>query len=586
MTKIARKNLVGWATTLAVLFLLIQVACDLYLPTVTSELVDKGIMQRNFAYIWKDGIYMLVVAAIGLAAAAGNVYFAATQAMQVGEKLRQQIFHRILRFSSKEINQFGDSSLITRSTNDIVQIQNVMVQALRMMLQSPIMLVAACVLAYVREPRLTRVFLISLPILAVVVLVVMYLAVPLFKSIQKKTDRINLVFREGLTGVRVIRAFREEHREQARFQAANEDYTQTGIKAFTLVSFLFPVMTLILSLTNVGIILLGSHLSAGMTMQVGNLIAFLTYATQIMISFMMLSMIFVFVPRASASAARVNAVLEEPISVADVPADQQVQIPAGQPASLSFDRVDFRYEGAEKLALHDLNFRVKAGQTLAIIGGTGSGKSTLVNLIPRLFDIKSGEIKVDGQPIKRLSQRDLHNAISITQQRAVLFSGTIRSNLQFGNEKATDEQMWHALEVAQAADFVKEAGGLDTPVEQDGSNFSGGQRQRLAIARTLIKPASIYIFDDSFSALDFKTDAKLRLALRDDPQIQQAVTVIVAQRVSTVADADLILVLDEGEVVGQGTHDELRAENKTYQQIVESQIQKGDEERASRTQKD
>lgn len=455
-----------------------------------------------------------------------------------------------------------------------------------MMLQSPIMLVAACVLAYVREPRLTRVFLISLPILAVVVLVVMYLAVPLFKSIQKKTDRINLVFREGLTGVRVIRAFREEHREQARFQAANEDYTQTGIKAFTLVSFLFPVMTLILSLTNVGIILLGSHLIAGMTMQVGNLIAFLTYATQIMISFMMLSMIFVFVPRASASAARVNAVLEEPISVADVPADQQVQIPAGQPASLSFDHVDFRYEGAEKLALHDLNFRVKAGQTLAIIGGTGSGKSTLVNLIPRLFDIESGEIKVDGQPIKRLSQYDLHNAISITQQKAVLFSGTIRSNLQFGNEKATDEQMWHALEVAQAADFVKEAGGLDTPVEQDGSNFSGGQRQRLAIARTLIKPASIYIFDDSFSALDFKTDAKLRLALSDDPQIQQAVTVIVAQRVSTVADADLILVLDEGEVVGQGTHDELRAENKTYQQIVESQIQKGDEERASRTQKD
>lgn len=543
-------------------------------------------MQRNFAYIWKDGIYMLVVAAIGLAAAAGNVYFAATQAMQVGEKLRQQIFHRILRFSSKEINQFGDSSLITRSTNDIVQIQNVMVQVLRMMLQSPIMLVAACVLAYVREPRLTRVFLISLPILAVVVLVVMYLAVPLFKSIQKKTDRINLVFREGLTGVRVIRAFREEHREQARFQAANEDYTQTGIKAFTLVSFLFPVMTLILSLTNVGIILLGSHLIAGMTMQVGNLIAFLTYATQIMISFMMLSMIFVFVPRASASAARVNAVLEEPISVDDVPADQQVQIRAGQPASLSFDHVDFRYEGAEKLALHDLNFRVKAGQTLAIIGGTGSGKSTLVNLIPRLFDIESGEIKVDGQPIKQLSQHDLHNAISITQQKAVLFSGTIRSNLQFGNEEATDEQMWHALEVAQAADFVKEAGGLDTPVEQEGSNFSGGQRQRLAIARTLIKPASIYIFDDSFSALDFKTDAKLRLALRDDSQIQQAVTVIVAQRVSTVADADLILVLDEGEVVGQGTHDELRAENKTYQQIVESQIQKGDEERASRTQKD
>lgn len=543
-------------------------------------------MQKDMGYIWRDEVYMLIVAAVGLVAAAGNVYFASTQAMKVGEKLRQQIFHRVLRFSSKEINDFGDSSLITRSTNDIVQIQNVMVQVLRMMLQSPIMLVAAIILAYIREPRLTRVFLISLPILAVVVVAVMYFAVPLFKSIQKKTDRINLIFREGLTGVRVIRAFREEQREQDRFKAANHDYTQTGIKAFTLVSFLFPVMTLILSLTDVGIILLGSRLIAGMTMQVGNLIAFLTYATQIMISFMMLSMIFVFVPRASASAARVNAVLEQPISVDDAPVDDQVKIDAGHPASLKFDHVDFRYQGAEKLALHDLNFDVKAGQTLAIIGGTGSGKSTLVNLIPRLFDIESGQIEVNGQPIEKLSQHDLHQVISITQQKAVLFSGTVRSNLQFGNENATDDEMWHALEVAQAADFVKEAGGLDIPVEQDGSNFSGGQRQRLAIARTIIKPASIYIFDDSFSALDFKTDAELRLALRKDPQIQKAVTVIVAQRVSTVADADQILVIDEGEVVGQGTHDELKAENKTYQQIVESQIQKGDEERASRTKKD
>ncbi len=584
--KIARKNLTGWATTLAVLFMFIQVACDLYLPTITSDLVDKGIVLKDLSTIWHDGAYMLGVAAIGLLAAGGNVYFASTQAMQVGEKLRQQVYHRVLRFSSKEINDFGDSSLITRSTNDIVQIQNVMVQVLRMMLQSPIMLVAACVLAYIREPRLTRVFLISLPILAVVVIIVMYFAVPLFKSIQKKTDRINLIFREGLTGVRVIRAFREEDREQERFKRANRDYTQTGIKAFTLVSFLFPVMTLILSLTNVGIILLGSQLIANMTMQVGNLIAFMTYATQIMISFMMLSMIFVFVPRASASAARVNAVLEKPISVADAPQDDQVKVDPDTPASLDFNKVNFRYQGAEKLALHNLNFKVHAGQTLAIIGGTGSGKSTLVNLIPRLFDIESGQITINGQPIKKLSQHDLHQLISITQQKAVLFTGTIRSNLQFGNENATDDEMWHALEIAQAADFVKEAGGLDAPVEQNGTNFSGGQRQRLAIARTIIKPASVYIFDDSFSALDFKTDAELRLALRKDPQIQRTVTVIVAQRVSTVADADLIIVLDEGEVVGQGTHAQLKAENKTYQQIVDSQIQKGDEERASRTKKD
>lgn len=580
MIRIARKNLALWATIGAVFFLLIQVSCDLYLPTVTADLVNRGIVQKNMGVIWNEGIKMLIVAAIGLVAAGLNVYFAATQSMKVGEKLRSQIYHKVLRFSNREMDEFGDSSLITRSTNDIVQIQNVMVQMLRMMLQAPVMLVAACVLAYVREPQLTKVFFISLPILAIIVMVVMYFAVPLFKSIQKKTDRINLIFREGLTGVRVIRAFRQEEREQNRFKKANEDYTQTGIKAFTIVSTLFPVVTLILGMTNVAIILLGGHLVANMSMQVGDLIAFMTYATQIMISFMMLSMIFVFVPRASASATRVNAVLDQPISIHNAPEKDQEKISINQPASLEFKNVDFRFHGAERLALHDLNFKVTAGQTLAIIGGTGSGKSALVNLIPRLFDIESGEIKVDGVPVKKLSQHNLHEVISITQQQAVLFSGTIRSNLQFGYEEATDKEMWHALEIAQAADFVREEGGLDAIVEQNGSNFSGGQRQRLVIARTIIKPASIYVFDDSFSALDFETDAKLRAALAKDPQIQRAVTVIVAQRISTVVDADQIIVLDEGRVVGQGTHQELKAHNETYQQIIKSQVEKGDVDRA------
>lgn len=580
MIRIARKNLALWATIGAVFFLLIQVSCDLYLPTVTADLVNRGIVQKDMGVIWNEGIKMLIVAAIGLVAAGLNVYFAATQSMKVGEKLRSQIYHKVLRFSNREMDEFGDSSLITRSTNDIVQIQNVMVQMLRMMLQSPVMLVAACVLAYVREPQLTKVFFISLPILAIIVMAVMYFAVPLFKSIQKKTDRINLIFREGLTGVRVIRAFRQEEREQNRFKKANEDYTQTGIKAFTIVSTLFPVVTLILGMTNVAIILLGGHLVANMSMQVGDLIAFMTYATQIMISFMMLSMIFVFVPRASASATRVNAVLDQPISIHNAPEKDQEKISINQPASLEFKNVDFSFHGAERLALHDLNFKVTAGQTLAIIGGTGSGKSALVNLIPRLFDIESGEIKVDGVPVKKLSQHNLHEVISITQQQAVLFSGTIRSNLQFGYEEATDKEMWHALEIAQAADFVREEGGLDAVVEQNGSNFSGGQRQRLAIARTIIKPASIYVFDDSFSALDFETDAKLRAALAKDPQIQRAVTVIVAQRISTVVDADQIIVLDEGRVVGQGTHQELKAHNETYQQIIKSQVEKGDVDRA------
>lgn len=580
MIRIARKNLAFWATIGAIFFLLIQVSCDLYLPTVTADLVNRGIVQKDMGVIWNEGIKMIIVAAIGLVAAGLNVYFAATQSMKVGEKLRSQIYHKVLRFSNREMDEFGDSSLITRSTNDIVQIQNVMVQMLRMMLQSPVMLVAACVLAYVREPQLTKVFFISLPVLAIIVMAVMYFAVPLFKSIQKKTDRINLIFREGLTGVRVIRAFRQEDWEQNRFKKANEDYTQTGIKAFTIVSTLFPVVTLILGMTNVAIILLGGHLVANMSMQVGDLIAFMTYATQIMISFMMLSMIFVFVPRASASATRVNAVLDQPISIHNAPEKDQEKISINQPASLEFKNVDFRFHGAERLALHDLNFKVTAGQTLAIIGGTGSGKSALVNLIPRLFDIESGEIKVDGVPVKKLSQHNLHEVISITQQQAVLFSGTIRSNLQFGYEEATNKEMWHALEIAQAADFVREEGGLDAVVEQNGSNFSGGQRQRLAIARTIIKPASIYVFDDSFSALDFETDAKLRAALAKDPQIQRAVTVIVAQRISTVVDADQIIVLEEGRVVGQGTHQELKAHNETYQQIIKSQVEKGDVDRA------
>ena len=458
MIKIAKRNLEWLPTTLAVLFLFFQVAADLYLPTITSDLIDKGVLQRDIHYIWNEGGKMLLVAAVGLVAAGLNVYFASTQSMKVGQKLREQVYRTVLKFSSQEMSKFGDSSLITRSTNDIVQIQNVMVQILRMMLKSPIMLVAACVLAYYREPRLTKVFLISLPVLAIAVVAIMYFAIPLFKSIQQKTDRINLVFREGLTGVRVIRAFNQEAREQNRFKDANEDYTKTGIKAYTLVSFLFPIMTLVLSLTNIGIIWLGAHLIGQMSMQVGNLIAFMTYSTQILISFVMLSMVFVFVPRASASAKRVNEVLEQPLAIADPVKPQAL---SGTPtASLAFDHVDFRYTGAEQLALADLNFNIKAGQTLAIIGGTGSGKSSLVNLIPRLFDIESGQIKVDGYPVNELSQHNLHKLISITQQKAVLFTRTIRSNMQFGLLNATDEQIWHALDIAQATDFVKEAGGL------------------------------------------------------------------------------------------------------------------------------
>lgn len=576
MIKIARKNLVWWAVCLAVIFLLVQVSCDLYLPTITSDLIDKGIAKNDTSYIWNQGVKMMIVSVIGLVAAGGNVYFASTQAMKVGQKLRSQMFSKVVNFSSREFTDFGDASLITRTTNDIIQIQNVMVTILRMMLQSPIMLIAAGFLAYNREHKLTLIFAVSIPILAVCVVAIMYFAVPLFKSIQKKTDRINLVFREGLTGVRVLRAFNQDKFEQDRFDGANTDYTHTATKAYTIVSFMFPLMTLILSGTNIGIIWLGGHLIADMQMQVGNLVAFMTYATQILMSFMMLSMVFVFVPRAQASAARINQVLNRKSSVSDVDEQQQLSFDDNKPATLSFNDVSFKYRGAEKNALSNVNFDAQAGQTIAVIGGTGSGKSTLVNLIPRLFNIDHGSIKVDGVEISQVSQHDLHEKISITQQKAVLFKGTIRSNLLYGNDDATDDDMWKALEIAQAKYFVNESGGLDAEVEQNGDNFSGGQRQRLAIARTIIKPASIYVFDDSFSALDFKTDAQLRMALKKDQQVQQAVTVIVAQRVSTVADANLILVMEDGQVVGQGTHQELKDNNKTYRQIIDSQIEEGD----------
>lgn len=572
MIRIIKRNLAWGPTFLAVLFLIGQVCADLFMPTITASLINRGVVLHDLDYIKQEGFVMLGVALLGLLAAAVNIFFAATQSMKVGQKLRAQIFGKVLSFSNSEISALGDSTLITRSTNDIVQIQTVIFQSLRMMLQSPIMMIAAIVLAYSREPKLTLIFLVSLPLLAIVVGLVMRQAIPLFKSIQKKTDRINLVFREGLTGVRVIRAFNQDQTEQDRFEDANVDYTQTGIKAYTLVASLFPVMTLILSLTNVAIIWFGAKLVGNMSMQVGNLVAFMTYAAQILFSFMMLSMVFVFVPRGTAAAKRVNEVLDYDLVVAD-PAEP-VEAPALQPASLDFDHVNFRYRGAERLALADLDFHVGSGQTLAIIGGTGSGKSTLVNLIDRLIDPESGQVKINGVAVNSMRQHAVHDLVAMSQQKVVLFAGTVRSNLLFGNDQATDDQLWHALEIAQATDFVQEAGGLDAEVEQDGANFSGGQRQRLAIARTLVKEAAVYIFDDSFSALDFKTDAKLRAALKADQRLQPAVKVIVAQRVSTVADADQILVLDDGRVQGLGTHEELKKNCPTYQEIIASQLQR------------
>lgn len=572
MIKLMRRNLDWWAVITATIFLGFQVVCDLSLPNLTSNLINNGVAKGNIGYIWQIGLQMLGLTLVGIFAAAGNVYFASTQAQKMGARLRGKIFKKVLSFGNYEMDKFGSSSLITRTTNDVMQIQNVTIMMLRMMIMAPLMLIGASVMAYFNEKRLTSIFLVSIPILLIAIGCAMYFAVPLFQKLQKQIDRINLIFREGLTGVRVIRAFRQDKFEQERFDRANKDYTETGIKVFSIVSLMFPIMTLVLNVTNMGIIWFGAKLIANHEMQVGNLVAFMTYASMILFSFMMLSMIFVLVPRAEAAAKRINAVLEIENSINDVESEIGSDSDKLQ-ASLEFKNVSFRYRGAEDLALDNLSVDVKAGETLAIIGGTGSGKSTLINLIPRLYDVNSGEVLVDGNDVRKYSLHDLHDKVAFVQQKAVLFKGTIRSNLLIGNPEATEEDMWKALEIAQAKDFILDLpDGLDAVVEQGGDNFSGGQKQRLAIARAIIKPASIYVFDDSFSALDFKTDAKLRLALRQDERISKAIIVIVAQRNSTVTGADHIVVLDEGKVVGQGTHKELLADNTTYQEIVESQM--------------
>ena len=572
MVKLMRRNLDWWAVITATIFLGFQVVCDLSLPNLTSNLINNGVAKGNVGYIWQIGLQMLGLTLVGIFAAAGNVYFASTQAQKMGARLRGKIFKKVLSFGNYEMDKFGSSSLITRTTNDVMQIQNVTIMMLRMMIMAPLMLIGASVMAYFNEKRLTSIFLVSIPILLIAIGCAMYFAVPLFQKLQKQIDRINLIFREGLTGVRVIRAFRQDKFEQERFDKANKDYTETGIKVFSIVSLMFPIMTLVLNVTNMGIIWFGAKLIANHEMQVGNLVAFMTYASMILFSFMMLSMIFVLVPRAEAAAKRINAVLEIENSIND--AESEIGRDSDKiQASLEFKNVSFRYRGAEDLALDNLSVDVKAGETLAIIGGTGSGKSTLINLIPRLCDVNSGEVLVDGNDVRKYSLHDLHDKVAFVQQKAVLFKGTIRSNLLIGNSEATEEDMWKALEIAQAKDFISDLpDGLDAVVEQGGDNFSGGQKQRLAIARAIIKPASIYVFDDSFSALDFKTDAKLRLALRQDERISKAIIVIVAQRISTVTGADHIVVLDEGKVVGQGTHKELLADNTTYQEIVESQM--------------
>lgn len=576
MFKLSKSRVKTLLIFMAIFFMIVQVITTLMLPNYTSDIINQGIAKNNTDFIVQTGLKMLGVTTIFILAAIGNVYCAAKVSQGLGKEIRSDIYKKVLNMSQNEIDQIGTSSLITRTTNDVNQIQNVTMMALRMMIQSPIMLVGASVMAYQKEAKLTSVFLISIPIMLILVGIILFFATPLFKSLQKKTDDINLVFREGLTGVRVIRAFRQDDFEQQRFAKANKNYTQTARKVFSIVALMYPLMTLIMSGTNIGITWQAAHLIGNREMEIGNLVAFITYAMQILMSFMMLSMVFFLVPRAQASAVRINQILDstsnlkEPTNPTPIPSETNN-------LSLQFDHVKFFYGKAKVPAVSDVNLQMKSGQTLAIIGGTGSGKTTMINLIPRIYDASQGVVKVNGVDVKNVDINELQDHIALVPQKSVLFKGTVRSNLLFGNEKATDQELWHALDVAQASDFIKELPGqLDGTVEQGGDNFSGGQKQRLAIARALVKNADIYIFDDSFSALDFKTDASLRKALKTDQKIKNKIVVIVGQRVSTVASADQIVVLDDGKMVGIGTHQELKQNNEVYQDIVKSQIKDGD----------
>ncbi|MEG0678561.1 MAG: ABC transporter ATP-binding protein [Carnobacterium sp.] len=568
MIKLA-KRMNGLAVIGAIVFMVIQVVSDLYLPNLTADIIDNGIATGDVNYIISVGIKMLGFSLLSVAAATGTVFLASQQSQLLGKNIRSSVFKKVSYFSNDAIDEIGTSSLITRTTNDVVQIQMVIMMALRMMIQAPIMLIGAGIMAYTREPQLASIFLYVLPVLAVFMVTIMYFAIPYFKKMQSKTDRLNLVFREGLTGIRVIRAFNRNKSETKRFDEANKDFADTSIRANTIMSFMLPVMTLIISATNISIIWFGGQYIGDGIMEVGNLITFMTYAMQILMSFMMLAMIFVFIPRGQVSAARVNKVLETESMVKDP--EKPTKVNRVDKGTLEFDHVDFRYTGAEQLALENISFKSVKGEMVAIIGGTGSGKSTLANLIARFYDVNAGSIRMNGVDIRDISQKELRSMMGYAPQKAVLFTGTIRSNMQYGKPDATDEEIWHALDVAQAKDFVSELSkGLDSYVEQGGNNFSGGQKQRLSIARALISKADILIFDDSFSALDFKTDAELRKALAIEAK--DSVVVIIAQRISTVMNADLILVMDGGRVVGKGTHEELKETNSTYQEIMNSQM--------------
>ena len=553
---------------IVVVLVLIQTIANLYLPNLNADIINNGVAKGDVPYIWRTGAVMLAIT-LGLGVIAiGGVYWASLTSQGLGRDLRASVFRRVQDFSAREMNRFGTASLITRNTNDVQQIQLFLQIALTMMVMAPIMAVGGVIMALREDVQLSAVLIVVIPVLAAIVAFMFVKAIPLFRSMQGKIDKINQVLREQIMGVRVIRAFIRADLEKRRFEEANYDLTSTALRVNRLFVVMFPAVLLVMNFTTVAILWFGGHLVDSGQMPIGNMTAFLQYIMQILMSLMMAIALVILVPRAEASAARLRDVVTTRPSIEE-PA-RPVE-PTQDSGTVEFRNVTFGYPGGEKPVLENVAFALNPGQTTAIIGGTGGGKTTLLNLIPRFFDATKGAVMVDGVDVREQSLERLWSRMGIVPQRAYLFSGTVASNLRFGKEDATDDELWHALDVAQARDFVETMpGGLAAPIDQGGTNVSGGQRQRLAIARALVKRPQIYLFDDCFSALDAGTDARLRSALRADTKT--ATVLIVAQRVSTIMHADRIIVLDEGRVAGIGKHDELIKTCEPYREIVDSQL--------------
>ena len=557
-----------------------MVMANLWLPDKMSEIVNNGIIKQDMPAIWHNGLAMIVVTAAGGLCSIVIGFLAARIATGMAQKLRTELFERVESFALADFNKFSTASLITRSTNDIQQIQMTSILLLRLALMAPIMAIGGLQKAIHNAPNLSWIIALAVSVLLVVIAVLFVIAVPRFKKLQTLVDKLNLVTRENLVSLKVIRAFHNEKIEQKKFQQANAELNKMNLFVNRLMMLLDPIMTLVMNFSSVAIVWFGAHLISSGNLQIGNMMAFLEYAMQVIISFLLLSMVFIMVPRAAVSVKRVGEVLDTLPSIIDPQSSQQ--LPNDATGKIEFKDVTFTYPDADLPVLSSINFTAEPGQNTAFIGSTGSGKSTLINLIPRFYDVSAGQILLDGVDIRQLKLEDLYDQIGYVPQKGVLFSGTIASNIKYGNAKASQKLVEKSAKIAQAAEFINELkNGYKNDIAQGGSNVSGGQRQRLSIARAIAVEPNVYIFDDSFSALDFKTDAKLRSALAKETK--HKTVLIVGQRINTIMNADKIIVLDEGKIVGQGTHQELMKNCQVYQEIAASQLSEDDLQKMSAT---